>query len=386
MRHLPFSGAEQDRRPHQSGFNRALFFNPQPTVTPMTETTSRYAEAGVDIDKGNEFVRRIKPIVADTHGRGVLSDIGGFSGLFAIGNAGYEDPVLIASTDGVGTKLTVAKLCNRHDTIGIDLVAMCVNDVVVSGARPLFFLDYFSISRLDIDLAVEVVKGIAEGCRISGCSLIGGETAEMPGLYQPGDYDIAGFVVGIAERNAIIDGSDIRVGNKIIGLASSGLHSNGYSLARKICFEEMGLSVDDHVQELGCTVGEELLRPTRIYVESVLKTMRQHKINGLVHNTGGGFLDNVPRILPAGCKAIIDPAAWPVPPIFTFLEKNGKVGREEMFRTFNMGIGMMALVNDEIVEDVLQKFEAFGERPYVIGEIEGTSDSDSQWVSIKGIV
>ncbi len=352
----------------------------------MTESSSRYAEAGVDIDKGNEFVHRIKNIVADTHGRGVLNDIGGFSGLFAIGNAGFEDPVLIASTDGVGTKLTVAKLCGRHDTIGIDLVAMCVNDVVVSGAKPLFFLDYFSISKLDIDLAVEVVKGIAEGCKISGCALIGGETAEMPGLYQPGDYDIAGFVVGIAERDSIIDGSDIRVGNKIIGLSSSGLHSNGYSLARKICIEEMDLSVEEHIDEFGCSLGEELLRPTRIYVESVMKTLRQYKINGLVHNTGGGFLDNVPRILPAGCKAIIDPETWPLPPVFSFLEKHGKVSREEMFRTFNMGIGMMALVDNEIVEDVLQQFEAFGEHPYIIGEIEATDEKDSKWVTIKGVV
>jgi len=352
----------------------------------MTKPSSRYAEAGVDIDKGNEFVHRIKNIVAETHGRGVLNDIGGFSGLFAIGNAGFEDPVLIASTDGVGTKLTVAKLCGKHDTIGIDLVAMCVNDVIVSGAKPLFFLDYFSISKLDIDLATDVVKGIAEGCKISGCALIGGETAEMPGLYQPGDYDIAGFTVGIADRDSIIDGSDIRVGNKIIGLASSGLHSNGYSLARKICIEEMNLSVDDHIKEFGCSLGEELLRPTRIYVESILKTLRNYKINGLVHNTGGGFLDNVPRILPAGCKAIIDPEAWPLPPIFSFLEKNGKVSREEMFRTFNMGIGMMALVDNDTVEDVLQQFEAFGETPYIIGEIEATNEDDSKWVSIKGVV
>jgi phosphoribosylformylglycinamidine cyclo-ligase len=352
----------------------------------MTEPSSRYAEAGVDIDKGNEFVRRIKKIVGETHGRGVLNDIGGFSGLFAIGNAGFKDPVLIASTDGVGTKLTVAKLCGRHDTIGIDLVAMCVNDVVVSGAKPLFFLDYFAISSLDIDMATEVVKGIAAGCKISGCALIGGETAEMPGLYQPGDYDLAGFVVGIAERDSIIDGSDIRVGNKIIGLASSGLHSNGYSLARKICFEEMNLSVEDHIKEFGCSLGEELLRPTRIYVESVLKTLRQYKINGLVHNTGGGFQDNVPRVLPAGCKAIIDPQAWPVPPIFTFLETNGRVSREEMFRTFNMGIGMMALVSDDIVEDVMQQFEAFGEHAYVIGEIAASDEKDSKGVSIKGIV
>ena len=350
----------------------------------MTKS-SRYAEAGVDIDKGNEFVRRIKNMVADTHGRGVLNDIGGFSGLFAIGNAGYEDPVLIASTDGVGTKLAVAKLCGKHDTIGIDLVAMCVNDVIVSGAKPLFFLDYFSISSLDLDLATEVVKGIAKGCKISHCSLIGGETAEMPGLYQPGDYDIAGFVVGIAERNAIIDGSDIRVGNKIIGLASSGLHSNGYSLARKICLEELNLSVNDNVKELGCTLGEELLRPTRIYVESVLKVIRNHKINGLVHNTGGGFLDNVPRILPAGCKAIIDPESWEKPPIFEFLQKNGNVSTEEMYRTFNMGIGLMVIVKEEAIEDVMQQFEAFGETPSIIGEVVQVDNKNGERVSITGI-
>lgn len=357
------------------------------TTASMTKhTPSRYAEAGVDIDRGNEFVNRIKSIVAETHGRGVLSDIGGFSGLYAIGNLGLEDPVLIASTDGVGTKLTVAKLCGRHDTIGIDLVAMCVNDVVVSGARPLFFLDYFASSSLDLEQATAVVKGIAEGCKIAGCALIGGETAEMPGLYQAGDYDIAGFVVGIAARDKIIDGSDVRVGNKIIGLTSSGLHSNGYSLARKVCFEELNLAVDQKIKEFGCTVGEELLKPTRIYVESVLKTLRTTKINGLIHITGGGFVDNIPRVLPAGCKAIIDPKAWPVPPIFTFLEKNGNISRSEMFRTFNMGIGMMALVNDNVVEDALQQFQAFGETPYVIGEIQANGDSDSRTVEIKGVI
>jgi phosphoribosylformylglycinamidine cyclo-ligase len=348
-------------------------------------SSSRYTEAGVDIDKGNEFISRIKKIVAETHGRGVLSDIGGFSGLFAIGNAGLDDPVLIASTDGVGTKLTIAKLCNKHDTIGIDLVAMCANDVVVSGAKPLFFLDYFSIGTLDVDMATEVVKGIAEGCKIAGCSLIGGETAEMPGLYQHGDYDIAGFVVGIANRNTIIDGSDIRVGNKIIGLASSGLHSNGYSLVRKICFEELGRTVDDHIKEFDCSLGEELLRPTRIYVESVLNILRVYKINGLIHNTGGGFIDNVPRVLPAGCKALIDPQAWQIPPIFTFLQQNGKIPVAEMYRTFNMGIGMMAIVDDEIVEDVLQQFTALGESPYVIGEILPSGDDDGEWVTIEGV-
>ncbi|KPK34388.1 MAG: phosphoribosylaminoimidazole synthetase, partial [Nitrospira bacterium SG8_35_1] len=260
--------------------------------------TSRYSEAGVDIDKGNELVSRIKKIVTPTFGRGVLTDIGGFSGLYAIGSDQFDDPVLVSSTDGVGTKLNIAKQCNKHDTIGIDLVAMCVNDIAVGGARPLFFLDYLAVGKLDIDVASSIIEGIADGCKIAKCSLIGGETAEMPGLYAEGDYDLAGFVVGIAERDKIIDGSDIKVGDQIIGLASSGLHSNGYSLVRKICFEEMGLSVDQYIEEFGCTLGEELLKPTRIYSESLLNLNKNFKISGVVHITGGGFIDNIPRILP----------------------------------------------------------------------------------------
>ncbi len=350
----------------------------------MTElSSSKYSEAGVDIDRGNAFISRIKGLVADTHGRGVINDIGGFSGLFAIGNEDYTDPVLIASTDGVGTKLNVAKLCNRHDTIGIDLVAMCVNDVIVNGAKPLFFLDYFASSTLDLDVATDVVKGIAEGCKIAQCSLIGGETAEMPGLYQPGDYDLAGFVVGIGERNKLIDGSDIRVGNKIVGLASSGLHSNGFSLVRKIFFEELGLKVDSQVEELGCSVGEELLKPTRIYVQSILQILRNFPINGLIHNTGGGFIDNVPRVLPRGCGAIIHKDSWQIPPIFSFLQDKGNVTEAEMYRTFNMGIGMMLILDDKELEDVSHRLEALGETPYLIGEIQAIDDSD-RTVLIEG--
>lgn len=352
----------------------------------MTDiSSSKYSEAGVDIDKGNAFISRIKALVAETHSRGVISDIGGFSGLFAIGNAGFDDPVLIASTDGVGTKLTVAKLCNKHDTIGIDLVAMCVNDVIVSGAKPLFFLDYFASSSLDLDVATDVVKGIADGCKMAKCSLIGGETAEMPGLYRPSDYDLAGFVVGICERNSIIDGSDVRVGNKIIGLASSGLHSNGYSLVRKIFFEELGLTVDDRIEELGCTVGEELLKPTRIYVESVLKVVRNFKINGLIHNTGGGFIDNVPRVLPDSCKAVIYRGSWQIPPVFGFLETRGNIPEAEMYRTFNMGIGLMALVDDDQLEDVMQQFRAMGETVSVIGEIKAAEEAENKTVTIEGL-
>ena len=350
---------------------------------PMTQPTSKYAEAGVDIDKGNLFVSRIKDIVKDTHRRGVLSDIGGFSGLFAIGNEDIKDPVLIASTDGVGTKLTIAKLCNKHDTIGIDLVAMCVNDVIVSGARPLFFLDYFSASTLDLEVATEVVKGIAEGCKIANCSLIGGETAEMPGLYQPGDYDLAGFVVGIGDRNSIIDGSDVSVGDKIIGLASSGVHSNGYSLVRKVMFEELGLDVSDMVEELGCTVGEELLRPTRIYVDSLTNLLRRYPVNGLIHNTGGGFIDNIPRILPAGCDAHIIEGTWPVLPIFDFLQSKGNIHLDEMYRTFNMGIGMLAIVASEHVDDIIHQLTALGEQPYLIGDVVAAKEGEGKQVIIE---
>ncbi|WP_028582224.1 phosphoribosylformylglycinamidine cyclo-ligase [Desulfogranum japonicum] len=346
----------------------------------MTNSTNKYAEAGVDINKGNLFISKIKNIVSETHRRGVLSDIGGFSGLFAIGNSDYNDPVLIASTDGVGTKLAIAKLCNKHDTIGIDLVAMCVNDVVVSGAKPLFFLDYFSVSKLDLEVATEVVKGIAKGCKIAQCSLIGGETAEMPGLYQPGDYDLAGFVVGIGDRNAIIDGSDIKVGNKIIGLASSGLHSNGYSLVRHVMFQELGLKIDQEIEEFGCTLGEELLRPTRIYVDAITNILRRFPINGLVHNTGGGFIDNIPRILPGGCDAHLQKGSWPVLPVFSFLQEHGKISEEEMYRTFNMGIGMLAIVDEENVEDIIHQFTAIGEKAYLIGEVTATKGSEGKQV------
>jgi phosphoribosylformylglycinamidine cyclo-ligase len=351
----------------------------------MTQSTSKYSEAGVDIDKGNLFVSRIKNIVAETHRRGVISDIGGFSGLFAIGNEDLKNPVLVASTDGVGTKLAVAKLCNKHDTIGIDLVAMCVNDVIVSGAKPLFFLDYFACNALDVEVATDVVRGIAEGCKQAHCSLIGGETAEMPGLYQPGDYDLAGFVVGIGDRNAIIDGSDIRVGDKIIGLASSGFHSNGYSLVRKVFFEELGKKVDEYIEEFGCTVGEELLRPTRIYVDSVVNTLRRCTIHGLVHITGGGFIDNIPRILPSGCAARIDPGSWPVLPCFSYLQEKGNISALEMYRTYNMGIGMMVIVPDSNVDDMLHQFRAHGEQPYLIGEIRPVQAGSDQQVLIDGV-
>ena len=345
--------------------------------------SSRYSEAGVDIDKGNELVSRIKKIVAPTFGRGVLTDIGGFSGLFAIGSDQYDDPVLVSSTDGVGTKLNIAKLCNKHDTIGIDLVAMCVNDIAVGGAKPLFFLDYLSVGKLDIDVASDIIRGVAKGCKICKCSLIGGETAEMPGLYSEGDYDLAGFVVGIAERDKIIDGSDIRVGNQIIGIASSGLHSNGYSLVRKICFEELGLSVDSYIDEFGCTLGEELLRPTRIYSESILNLNKNFKISGLIHITGGGFIDNIPRILPQGSRAVIQYESWKIPPVFEFLKNKGNISPKEMCRTFNMGIGMVAIVEEPLLEDVMQQLTALGETPYHLGEITARPEPDAPQIEIE---
>ncbi len=352
--------------------------------------SSRYSESGVDIDKGNAFVERIKPLVSATFRGGVLTGIGGFGGLYALGGGKFKDPVLVSSTDGVGTKLMIAQMCGRHDTIGIDLVAMCVNDIVVSGAHPLFFLDYFASGGLDLEVATEVVRGIAKGCEIAKCSLIGGETAEMPGLYKPGDYDLAGFVVGICERDKIIDGSEIRVGDKLIGLASSGIHSNGYSLARKVFFEELKLSVKDKIDEFGCTLGEELLRPTRIYSETVLNLIKNYKVKGVVHITGGGLYDNIPRVLPNGCKAVIDGKSWEVPPVFSFLKKHGRISSAEMCRTFNNGIGMVVVVEAKEADDAKMQLEALGEKPFLIGEVAalgatGKKKKSETLVEISGI-
>ncbi|PIE63641.1 MAG: phosphoribosylformylglycinamidine cyclo-ligase [Desulfobacterales bacterium] len=340
--------------------------------------TSQYSAAGVDIDKGNEFVHKIKDIVGATHRPNVLNSIGGFSSLIAIDTNKYSNPVLVTSTDGVGTKLAVAKMCGQHDTIGIDLVAMCVNDIVVGGATPLSFLDYFAVGKLELDVATEVVKGIAEGCRQAQCSLVGGETAEMPGLYQEGDYDLAGFVTGIVERDAIIDGSDVRDGDQIIGLSSSGLHSNGFSLVRKICFEELGLNVNSYVEELNSPLGEVLLTPTKIYVAAVLNVLKHYPINAMIHNTGGGFIDNIPRVLPKGYKAIIDTKSWKRPAIFDFLQEKGNVPQEEMYRTFNMGIGLMAIVAEAKATDIAHHFEAAGEEAHIIGKIASRNEDEPE--------
>lgn len=344
------------------------------TTTPETTMQSKYREAGVDIDKGNAFVEEIKDIVKATHQPGVLGGLGGFSSHVAIDTDRYTHPVIVNSTDGVGTKLAIAHLCSKHDTIGIDLVAMCVNDLVVGGAAPLCFLDYFAVGTLDIAVAKEVVCGIAEGCRQAGCSLVGGETAEMPSLYHGNDYDLAGFVTGLVEREKIIDGSTIQPGDKIIGLASSGVHSNGYSLVRKICFADHNFHVDDFIEDFGCTLGEELLRPTKIYVKAVLQALKKHTIKGMVHNTGGGFIDNIPRILPQKTRATLHTDSWSIPPVFSFLQKHGEIPEEEMYRTFNMGIGLLAVVAGEDAERICATFNSAGEQATVIGEIETRRD------------
>jgi phosphoribosylformylglycinamidine cyclo-ligase len=280
-----------------------------------------------------------------------------------------KDPVLVSSTDGVGTKLMVAFAADRHDTIGIDLVAMSVNDILVSGAEPLFFLDYFATGRLDAKRGAEVVKGIAKGCTLAGCALIGGETAEMPGLYKPGEYDLAGFAVGVVERKKMVDGSRIRPGDRIIGLASSGLHSNGYSLARKIVFESLGLRMSDRPKGLKTGVGAALLAPTRISVKPVLRLMKNCQVLGMAHITGGGFIENIPRVLPKGTVAIIEKGSWPVPPIFRLIKDGGPVDEAEMFRTFNNGIGLVMVVRARDEARALEHLAALGEKAFAIGEI-----------------
>ncbi len=340
-----------------------------------------YKDAGVDIDSGNSFVKLIKPMVKATYRPEVIADLGGFGGLFSLNTSKYRQPVLVSGTDGVGTKLKLAFLTDRHDTVGIDLVAMCVNDIVVQGAEPLFFLDYLATGKLHPEKASEIVKGIAHGCSLAGCSLIGGETAEMPGFYEEGEYDLAGFAVGVVERDNIIDGSTITVGNKLIGLTSSGLHSNGYSLARKVFLEIMGLTITSTLPGFTTTVGDELLTPTRIYVKSVLNLLRDFRINGIAHITGGGLLENVPRILPNGCKAIINRDSWEIPQIFRLLQEGGNVADTEMFRTFNCGIGMVLVVPEKEAEEVLIRLSGLNEQAYVIGEV-GKCDVGSECVEL----
>lgn len=336
----------------------------------------KYADAGVNIDAGNRLVELLKPIVSETFKPGVITDIGGFAGVFSLNTQHIKKPVLVSSTDGVGTKLKIAFMLNKHDTIGIDLVAMCVNDIVVQGAVPLFLLDYISLGKLDEDKVLDIVKGIATGCKDAECSLIGGETAEMPGFYAENEYDIAGFVVGLADNEDLLDGSEIAVGYKLIGIGSSGLHSNGYSLVRKIFFEGLKMSVEDYVEDFGRTLGEELLEPTRIYARAVANLRRDFQIYGISHITGGGLIDNIPRILPGACKAVIHKSSWTSQPVFHFLQKAGQVSDLEMMRTFNNGLGMVIVVNEEEASDVVMRLEGMGETAYIIGSVESRDENE----------
>lgn len=327
-----------------------------------------YKDSGVDIEAGDKFVQMIKKSVKSTYTKGVMGDLGGFGGLFELGK--YNNPVLVSGTDGVGTKLKVAFMMDKHDTIGIDAVAMCVNDIVVLGAKPLFFLDYLGTGKLNPEASAEIVKGIADGCKQSGCALIGGETAEMPGFYDDGEYDIAGFAVGVVEKDEIIDGKNIKAGDTLVGISSTGIHSNGYSLVRKLFFDKMNWELDRYVDELGKTLGEELLTPTRLYAKQILELKEEVTIKGLVHVTGGGFTENIPRILPENVNAVIEKDSYEKLPIFDLIQKLGNIDEKEMYRTFNMGIGMVVILDSSEAEKAVSKLKAIGEEAFIIGKIE----------------
>ena len=339
-----------------------------------------YRDAGVDIDAGNESVSLIKDAVRATYRSEVMGDLGGFGGLFALNTKDYKEPVLVSGTDGVGTKLRLAFLLNKHATIGQDAVAMCVNDILVQGAEPLFFLDYLAVGKLEPMQVAEVVTGVARACKESGCALIGGETAEMAGFYPIGEYDIAGFSVGVAERSKLITPARVKAGDILLGLPSSGVHSNGYSLVRKIVFERKGFKGDEYIEELGQTIGEELLTPTRLYPRICLPLIRAFDIHGMVHITGGGFYENIPRALPEHMGAEVNGAAWTIPPVFRLLQEWGNVDWTEMYRTFNMGIGMVLIVSLDEADRITAQLNAQNETVYHIGHVtEGAHE-----VVIKG--
>ena len=344
------------------------------------KTSLSYKDAGVDIDAGNALVDRIKHVAKRTRRPEVMAGLGGFGALCEL-PTGYKEPVLVSGTDGVGTKLKLAMDLNIHDTIGIDLVAMCVNDLIVAGAEPLFFLDYYATGKLNVDTAAAVVEGIGKGCELSGCSLVGGETAEMPGMYEGDDYDLAGFCVGVAEKSKLIDGSAVKAGDTLIGLASSGAHSNGYSLIRKI----IEVSDADLSMPLGDqTLGKALMAPTRIYVKSILELMKNCSVHALSHITGGGLLENIPRVLPESCKAVIDTQSWQQSEVFKWLQMNGNVDPVEMYRTFNCGVGMIISVNNADAEQALNCLKEQGEDAWIIGHIAEANDGEEQ-VELLGL-
>lgn len=335
----------------------------------MTEVKLTYKEAGVDTKEGEKAVSLMKPHVKKTFNENVLTGLGGFGSLFRLDVKDMEEPVMVSGTDGVGTKLKLAFLMDRHDTVGQDCVAMCVNDVLCQGAKPLFFLDYIATGKVQAEKIADIVKGIADGCVLSGCALVGGETAEMPDFYSDGEYDMAGFAVGIVDRKKLIDGSRIKEGDAVIGIASSGIHSNGYSLVRKLFFDKLKMSPGDYVEELNATLGEVLLTPTKIYAKACNAVFGTCEVNGIMHITGGGFYENIPRIIPEGLGVSIRLGSWRIPPIFQYIKKVGNIELKEMFSTFNMGIGMMMVVDPDKKKSVLSALMKAGEKAQVIGEI-----------------
>lgn len=340
----------------------------------MEDMKLTYKDAGVDTKEGERAVSLMKEHVKKTFNENVLTGLGSFGSLFSLDVAGMKQPVLVSGTDGVGTKLKIAFMMDKHDTMGIDCVAMCVNDVLCQGAKPLFFLDYIATGKVRAEKIADIVKGIADGCSQSGSALVGGETAEMPDFYGEGEYDMAGFSVGIVDKERIITGERIAAGDRIIGIPSSGIHSNGYSLVRKVFFEKMKMGVDEYVEELGQTLGEALLTPTKIYANACGAVLPKFDVKGIVHITGGGFFENIPRILPDDTAAVIDTDAWQIPPIFTYIEKCGNIDRKEMFSTYNMGIGMMMVVDADDAAGVVEALKAAGENAAVIGEIRQRTD------------
>ena len=337
-----------------------------------------YRDTGVDIQRGDEFVKRIGPLVRSTFRSEVIGDLGGFGGLFRFPSNRYREPVLVSGTDGVGTKLKLAMMMNCHDTIGIDLVAMCVNDILVSGAEPLFFLDYLATGHLEIDVAEALVQGIAKGCREAECALIGGETAEMPSCYSEGEYDLAGFAVGVVEQSDMLGKGKIQQGDVVVGVASSGLHSNGYSLARRALFEEQRWNPDTRVAELPDLLGDTLLRPTTIYVKLVKALLGRCRLHGLAHITGGGITGNLPRILPDECGVVIDRKSWEPPPIFAVIQQVGKVEQEEMYRVFNMGVGLAIIAPSDEADIIVEIIQAQGMAGWVIGEVKPCTSPDAK--------
>ncbi|MGB9866439.1 MAG: phosphoribosylformylglycinamidine cyclo-ligase [Bacillota bacterium] len=348
-------------------------------------SSQAYARAGVDIDAAGRLAPILESIARGTYTSGVLSGVGGFAGLFELDSSAATRPVLAASCDGVGTKLKVAQMLGVNHTVGIDCVAMNVDDVVCTGAKPLFFLDYIAVGRHNPELIQDVVAGVAEGCRLAGCALLGGETAQMPGFYDEGEYELAGFAVGVVDREKLIDGSAVSPGDALVGLHSSGLHSNGYSLVRKVLLEDAKMRLEDHVPELGRTLGEELLEPTRIYAPAVVQSLCQFQVHGVAHITGGGLYENLPRVLPMGCRALVRRGSWPEPAVFHLIKEKGGLPWREMFRTFNMGIGMVLIVGEDQAEECARWFRTQGIGASLVGEVVASTPGEVPSVEVEGL-